>query len=465
MDDSTYDFGTPGAARLDAYLNRIGATMRDKRTRASFAQYALGLLTDGERKSVEPIAARCAGDDPRAAQRTHDNLLTFVTSEAWQDMPVRRVAIAEFQDAISERGESIEVSIVDDTGFMKQGRESPGVQRQYTGTVGKIANCQLGVSLTVATKTQECPVDMKLYIPESWADDRARCRKAKIPDSVVYRPKWSLALDMIRAAHKDGIPLGIVLGDSAYGDVSAFRTGLLVLGIDYALDVKVNTRVRVMGAKGAAKIQSVHTLAKSLSRATYRDVTWREGTKAKLSSRFARIDVEVKHGALWIVHTLLIDWPDGQDAPEHYTLVRADRMRGMSTKELVRVVRQRWRTERMYEDAKGEFGLDHYEGRSYIGWNHHVTAVLCCYAFTISERSPHFSPSAEPHRSPRSNGREAGAPLRRLDDHGATRDRTTRRAVAASMSGMPSDVRPGRGRVAPLGREDRAGASRITVPQ
>jgi SRSO17 transposase len=137
MDATSYDFGSPGAARITAYFDRIGATMRDKRTRASFAQYTLGLLTEGERKSVEPMAARCSGGDPVAAQRTHDNLLHFVASDAWEDMPIRRIAAAEFRDAIATRGETIEVSIVDDTGFLKQGTESPGVQRQYTGSAGQ----------------------------------------------------------------------------------------------------------------------------------------------------------------------------------------------------------------------------------------------------------------------------------------------------------------------------------------
>ncbi|MFI5298326.1 MAG: IS701 family transposase [Polyangiales bacterium] len=407
MDATSYDFGSPGAVRIGAYFDRIGSTMRDKRTRASFAQYTLGLLTEGERKSVEPMAARCSGGDPVAAQRTHDNLLHFVASDAWEDMPIRRIAAAEFRDAIATRSETIEVSIIDDTGFLKQGTESPGVQRQYTGSAGKIANCQIGVSLTIATRNQECPIDMKLYIPQSWSDDRERCRKAKIPDSVTYRPKWQLAYDMIRSAHRDGIPLGIVLADSAYGDVSEFRAKLWLLGVDYALDVKSTTRVRLPGTEGRSALQSVLTLAKSLPKQTYRKVTWREGTKATLSSKYARIPVEVNQGGVWTAHTLLIDWPKGQDAPEHYTLLRADHTKTMTTKQLVRVVRQRWRTERMYQDAKGEFGLDHYEGRSYVGWNHHVTAVLCCYAFTISERSRHFPPSAEPTGAARPNHRAA----------------------------------------------------------
>jgi SRSO17 transposase len=248
---------------------------------------------------------------------------------------------------------------------------------------------------------------MKLYIPASWADDRERCRKAKIPDSVTYRPKWQIAYDMIRSAHRDGIPLGIVLADSAYGDVSEFRAKLWLLGVDYALDVKSTTRVRLPGTEGRSALQSVLTLAKSLPKQAYRKVTWREGTKTTLSSKYARIPIEVNQGGVWTAHTLLIDWPKGQDAPEHYTLLRADHTKTMTTKQLVRVVRQRWRTERMYQDAKGEFGLDHYEGRSYVGWNHHVTAVLCCYAFTVSERSRHFPPSAEPTGPARTNHRAA----------------------------------------------------------
>jgi len=195
----TYEAGTPEMARLDGYIERVTGSLRDCRSRASFATYAHGLLSDGERKSMEPMAARmCVDpDDDRAMQRGHDRMINLVSRAEWEDAPVRREAVGYALDAIRARGEAVEVCIVDDTGFLKQGKCSPGVHRQYTGSAGKTANCQVAVSLTVASRSTHVLADMELYLPEAWTNDRARCRAAKIPDDVGYRPKWMMALLMI----------------------------------------------------------------------------------------------------------------------------------------------------------------------------------------------------------------------------------------------------------------------------
>jgi len=290
-----------------------------------------------------------------------------------------------------ESRERVSAWVIDDTGFLKQGRESPGVQRQYTGSIGKIANCQIGVSLTLCTPTEHVPVDMQLYLPESWTSDRIRCAKAKIPPEVEFRPKWQIALAMMESAVAKGLPKGVALADAAYGNVGEFRAGLRWLDFEYAVGVNATTVVR-RASKTAhdSSLVSVEALAKKLPRSAFRATTWKQGSRRTLWSRFAMLQVHAGNadGGL---HWLLIEWPDAEKAPTHYTLARL--RKPPSRKQLVRITKERWRTERVYQDLKGELGLDHYEGRSFRGWNHHVTVVLCCYAFVLGERLRHFPPS------------------------------------------------------------------------
>jgi SRSO17 transposase len=387
-----YELDGGGQVRLERYFDGIGRILGRQDRRESFALYALGLFGEGERKSVEPIAARVCGDKD-LCNAYHYRLLHFVGVSPWSDREVRECAARHGVSAMS-RCEPVADWIVDDTGFPKQGDKSPGVQRQYTGTLGKTGNCQIAVSLTVATRTTHLPIDMDLYLPTSWAEDRARCRAAHIPDDVVYRAKWRIALDLVERNVKAGIPPGLMLADSAYGDVGEFRDGVRAQGFDYAVDVKRHTRVVIVCDDNGAETEpmSVETAADIIGARSYRKVTWREGTGRTLSARFAAVRVRVVTNAdtrseeQW----LLLERADPTGPVEHYLL--ATLPKSMSRKQLVRRVKQRWRTERMYEDIKGELGLDHFEGRSYVGWQHHVSCVLACYAFLVSERVRAFPP-------------------------------------------------------------------------
>lgn len=202
-------------------LATIGVVLGDMRRRESFAIYAMGLFGDGERKSIEPIAARACAD-PGKADAAHQRLLHFAADSPWSDCAVRREA-AYYALSAMKRREPIETWIVDDTGFLKQGRHSVGVQRQYAGSAGKVTNCQIGVSLTITTRTEHVPIDFELYLPKTWADDPARRKEARIPKDVQFKTKPELALAMIRRAVEDGVPRGVLLADSAYGTSSAFR--------------------------------------------------------------------------------------------------------------------------------------------------------------------------------------------------------------------------------------------------
>ena len=394
-------------ARLETFFAAIGVLLGNDSRRESFATYAMGLLSEGERKSVEPMSSR-ACVEPLKADAEHQRWLHFVSTARWDDHSVRRFSAEHGLSAMTKQ-EKVEAWILDDTGFLKQGTHSVGVQRQYTGSAGKIANCQLGVSLTVATKTEQLPIDFELYLPKSWTEDPDRRREARIPDQVVFKTKPELALDMLRRAVQDGIQPGVVLGDCAYGTSSDFRLEVRRLGLHYSLGVAPQTKVFEVGEvvnRGGASI-SVRDLAfKLMDRRKFRRCTWRAGTKQDLSARFAMRRVSPCREQNRELHErepvwLLIEWRDGEDEPANYFF--SSLPDSTRKKPLVRITMQRWRTERAYEDLKGELGLDHYEGRRFPGWHHHVSVVLCCYAFVISERVRHFPPSARGSLGRRAN--------------------------------------------------------------
>lgn len=400
--------------RLKGFFDRIGGVLGNKRRRESFATYALGLLGDGERKSIEPIAAR-ACSDPKQVDALHQRLLHFSVDAPWSDQDVRREAADYVLEAMTDR-EPIESWIIDDTGFLKQGKHSVGVQRQYTGSAGKVANCQVGVSLSVATLTEHAPIDFELYLPESWANDPARRAEARIPEHVQFQTKPRLALGMIQRALKAGVPKGVVLADSAYGTVREFRSGVREMGLHYAVGVDPKTTVWLLDKRDNPRGDpiGVRELAKDIhKRGGFRRCTWRQGTKEDLAARFALRRVvpaydflssgtstakglASRREHLW----LLIEWRDGEPEPANYFLTSVS---ARTKKQLVRLVMQRWRTERVYEDLKGELGLDHFEGRRFSGWHHHISVALCCYAFIVAERVRRFPPSGRGAKVSRAN--------------------------------------------------------------
>jgi SRSO17 transposase len=384
--------GPDTVARWDAYMGGLGTRLRDKRQRASFAMYALGLLNDGERKSMEPIAARACGD-PELTHGVHERLIHFLADSPWKDAPIREYATQHAVSAMQTQG-PIRTWIVDDTGFLKQGKYSPGVQRQYTGSAGKTTNCQVGVSLVLASDHAHVAADFRLYIPESWAEDRVRCRRAHIPDDIVYEPKWALALSMIETALQAGLPKGVVLADCDYGNKAVFRDMLTELGLQYAVEIQSTTKLRHVRPDGTLGERIVVSELGSALASTRRRITWREGTKKPLRSRFARarVVVEREDGTEREPEWLFVEWREDEPGAPKYVLSTVPP--SVTCKQLVRTFKCRWRIERSYEDLKGELGLDHYEGRSFVGWHHHVSVVLVCYAFLIAEHVRSFPPSA-----------------------------------------------------------------------
>ena len=385
-----------GQRRLVEYFDGIGDILSNKCRRASFAMYAMGLLSDGDRKSAEPIAARACGD-PRKVDAVHTRLLHFMKDSVWSDHDVRLFAARYGIDSICER-EPIESWIFDDTGFLKQGKHSVGVQRQYTGSAGKVTNCQIGVSLSVASRSYHLPVDFELYLPASWMDDPARRTKARIPQHLEFKTKIELAMAMLERAVFDEVPPGIVLADSFYGDSSEFRAKIRSFNLDYAVSVERRTKVWCVDSLERRRGDPLllEDLAKQLDPAAYRRVTWRQGTSKDLSARFAFLHVvpftddssePSTRESIWLV----VEWEDGEAESKKYYF--SSLPGSTSHRELIRIIKQRWRTERVYEDLKGELGLDHFEGRTFPGWHHHVSVALACYAFVVAEQARRFPPS------------------------------------------------------------------------
>jgi SRSO17 transposase len=439
MDSTQLD--DSATARMNAFLDGIGKTLKDKRQRASLAMYATGLLCDGDRKSMEPIAARSSGD-PESVLAIHHRLVHFLGSAAWADAPVRSFS-AQYAIAAMQTQAPIQTWIVDDTGFLKQGKHSPGVQRQYTGTAGKTANCQIGVSLVLANEYAHVPADFRLYLPESWTNDPARCRQAHIPSDCQYAPKWALALEMIETALHAGLPRGVVLADCGYGNTTVFRDTLDTLGLQYAVEIQSMTMVQsVHDGAALADRMSVMKLGKMLER-KFRRVTWREGSKTTLHSRFARIRVVVARddGLQREPEWLLVEWPEGEPSPTKFAL--SNLPASISCVQLVRTFKCRWRIERSYEDLKGELGLDHYEGRSWVGWHHHVSVVLACYAFLVAEQVRSFPPSFAWPSEYGSFERPTRATLPRFPHHhpNPVRPRGSP-ALASALPVLPAFVHP-----------------------
>lgn len=425
--------------RFAAYLETLARAAQHADRSEPLKAYCRGLLLPIERKSVEPMAARLAPDNVR---RTHQSLHHLVATSPWEDEAVL-AAVRRHALAAMTKKSPLAAWIVDDTGFPKKGKHSVGVARQYCGQLGKQDNCQVAVSLSVATQEASLPVAWRLYLPESWAGDAQRRRKAGVPDEIAFATKPKIALEQIRQALAADIAPGVVLADAAYGNDSAFREALHELGLQYAVGVQSSMTVWKAGEeplppepyKGSGRPPkllrrdaerppiSVKQLAAELPRKAFRKVSWRGGTKQPLRSRFAAgrvrsahrdFERDEPHPEQW----LLLEWPRGEAEPTHYWL--ANLAASTKLEDLVRIAKQRWIIERDYQELKQELGLGHYEGRGWRGFHHHATLCIAAYGFLVAERAL-FPPSARvgtlrlpvprerPGRSPRGAARAGRA--------------------------------------------------------
>jgi SRSO17 transposase len=403
----------PQEQRFAAYIKGLAEAAGHADRNVPLKNYCTGLLLPGERKSVEPMAARLAPDNVR---RMHQSLHHVVADAPWSDEAVLDRCL-DFVLPSMLRQEPVVAWVVDDTGFPKKGHESVGVARQYCGQVGKQDNCRVAVSLSVTTEKASMPVAFRLYLPEAWTKDRKRRKKTGVPDSIHFQTKLEIALEQIRRARERGIPQGVVLADAGYGTDTSFRQALTVMEMAYVMGIQSTVTVwrPGEGPKQASARQgstgrprtllqrdpkhqpvSVKELALSLPAEGWKKVTWRQGVKQKLQSRFAALRVRPAHRDYWRSEPhpeewLLIEWPSDQSEPTKYWLSTAPTDTPLV--ELVHLAKHRWIIERDYQELKQELGLGHYEGRGWRGFHHHATLCIAAYGFLVAERN-RFSPSA-----------------------------------------------------------------------
>jgi SRSO17 transposase len=375
--------------RFRAYIEELGGVIGHPARKRPLQDYCIGLMGPSERKSVEPIAAVTAPDRTSAQ---HQSLLHFVGESEWSDeevlAKVRQIVLPTF-----EAHGSIAAWIIDDTGFSKQGRHSVGVAPQYCGQLGREANCQVAVSLSVANHHASLPVAYRLYLPRQWAGDRKRRRKAGVPPAIRFMTKPQIALEQIKAALAAGITRGVVLADADYGRDGNLRRELRTLGMTYVAAIQSTPMVWSPGTgpkagrrlpkarEEDADLASVKDVALALDKSAWQTIRWREGTAEWLSSRFARVRVRLAREA---EEWLLIEWPRDVKAPTKYWL--SNLSEDIAFDKLVDIAKLRWRIERDYQELKQELGLGHYEGRGWRGFHHHATLCIAAYGFLISER-------------------------------------------------------------------------------
>jgi SRSO17 transposase len=388
-------------AGLIAFAEQMYAPLRRCDQRAKAEQYVRGLLLEGRRKSIQPMAARLPDGDEEGLQH-------FIADSPWDDVPVRRRLARRMTAQIEPEG-----WVIDDTGLPKDGRLSPGVARQYCGALGKTANCQVLVSVNAVTDRASCPLDWRLFVPEIWDADAERRAKAKIPNDVRHREKWRLALDTLDELLGWGLERRVVQADGGYGDITAFRVGLEERDLEYVVQVKATTsaqpadavpltpayqgRGRPPKARYPDKPSSLRELALAAGADAARAVTWREGDRGPLTSRFVALrvrpanDAQRQDDGVLPERWLLAQWPLGKDEPVKYWLSNLPADTPLAR--LVQLAKLRWRIEHDYRELKQCLGLDHYEGRSWRGLHHHLTCVTVAHAFLtccrLARAGPH----------------------------------------------------------------------------
>lgn len=388
--------------RLMHFLEDLLEPMGRSERRHWARVYVEGLLLDGERKSIEPMAARLPGADVQALRQ-------FVGQSPWEVEQVQRRLARKMVDLLSDA----QVWIIDETAFPKAGEHSVGVARQYCGTLGKVANCQVAVSLHWSSEEASCPILWRLYLPQEWLEDAARAEEVKLPPGRVYQSKTELALEVIDQALAWGLPTLPVVADSFYGNDFGFRQALRERHLPYAVQVEASTVVwttdphlplprpkkqktgrprRYPPLEALPRPESLEKVAQQLPAAAWRTVTWRQGSRGAQRSRFALLPVWAAHGWREQAHPprvkecLLVEWPKEETQPTKYWLAHLG-AQPPGWRHCVRIAKARWRVEQDYRELKEELGLDHYEGRQWRGWHHHVCLVTMAYAFLRSEQA------------------------------------------------------------------------------
>ena len=388
-----------GAGSVEAAVALVRTHVRRPEAQRHAADYLRGLIADLERKNGWQLAEYAGYGHPRGIQRV-------LARYAWHADLVRDDLRAW---VVAELGDPHGVLVVDETGFPKQGRHSAGVARQYSGTLGKIANCQIGVFVGYATSGGHVGLDRALFVPQEWFADRERCRRAGIPEDLVHRTKPSLALEMIERALDAGVPAAWVTGDEVYGSDGTLRRALEARGQAYVLAVRSNectTTWPPYGPPGQVRLADV---AATVPTEGWQRLSCGEGVQGPRRYDWAAVPLRPALRAGWVHAMLLRRHPERVDELAYY-LVYAPAETPLT--EIVRAAGARWTIDDTFKLAKGQVGLDHYEVRSWQGWYRHSTlALLALAALTLGAREKGGRPARPTSRSPsrKSAGSSSGS--------------------------------------------------------
>ena len=364
----------------------------------------MGIALPGESREYRAARDRLLGQEIELRRATE------AVAAARRGLPPGGRVARDYVLEQMERHGAVAGWIVDDTGIPKKGRHSVGVVRQYCGVLGKQDNCQVAVTVTLANEAVSVPAAYRLYLPEVWANDRRHRKEAVVPEQVTFKTKWQIALDEIVRMHDEGLPLAPVVADAGFGVVTAFRDALTEQGIPYMVGISGETTVwrpgteplrprayrglgrppKLIRRTKSRRPVSIRALAEALPTSAWQTITWRQGTRGPMRSRFACLRVrpahrdELRHHARE-VEWLIVEWPRGEAAPTKSWLstLPDDTPR----EQLIRLAKLRWRIERDYEELKQEIGLDHFEGRGWRGFHHHGVLCIAAYAFLAAERA------------------------------------------------------------------------------
>lgn len=385
---------------LTSYVEWLTEGMGRPERRRAMGLYLRGLLLDGGRKSIQPMAARLVDSDTEAEAMRQRLQQCVVVSDWDESVLAERIA-----QKIDKQVPGIEAFVIDDTGFPKKGTHSVGVARQYSGTLARTDNCQVATSLHLAAEHASACIGMQLYLPKEWADDSKRCTKAGVPAEIVFKTKIELSLQLLDKALASGVRKHVVLADSAFGKSTEFRDEVRNRGLHYLVAIpgkhlvwppgsvprvpktRRPGRPRTQYRAGNTKPRPITEIANSLE---FDQVTWRDGSRGKQKSWFSAVRIysaerTTKGRPPGDEQWLLCEWTDGRTQPNKFYLSSLPAT--TSIRKLVRLAKLRWRVERDYQELKQEIGLDHWEGRTWKGFHHHVTLCAAAHAFLVLRRA------------------------------------------------------------------------------
>lgn len=369
--------------KLERFLKNFKDIFGRSDTYSSAERYIVGLLSDLPSKTCSKMGAAIEGTSGQSLQE-------FLTNSPWDHDELNRLRIKYMiENATKEDG----IIVVDDTGFEKKGKSSVGVSRQYSGTLGKVGNCQIAVSLQYADSRYTWPVNSRVYLPQAWIDDKDRLKKAKVPDDIEFKTKIEIALDLINQANDIGVKCKAVVADAGYGSNPNFLAGLEEQNLYYAVQVRKDFTVRLKDSneniiskqklESLPSVPEISQLAEAIPDKYWETLSWKQGSKGLLKKQFVFLKGRwetIKYGKVGLPGWIILERSmPGEDAEVKYCI--SNLPEDTPKIQLIQYLHRRETIERFYQDAKTDLGLDQYEGRMWHGFHRHFIMVMLAYSF------------------------------------------------------------------------------------